>query len=64
MNAVCVPLRLFPFELSAQTQDPRAQTVEGTEYKLTKFISIQQPSSYHSLPEVTSFLLFCQQKEK
>lgn len=64
MNAVCVPLIFFLFELLAQSQGPRAQTVEGTEYELTKLISIHQPSSYHSLQQVTSFLHFCQQKEK
>lgn len=31
MGAVCVLLSLFPFELSAQSQGPRAQTGEGTE---------------------------------
>lgn len=46
MYAVCMPLRLFHFELSLRTiAGPKSKYVEGTDDTSSKFSSICQPNT-------------------
>lgn len=55
---------LSNFQHSHRAQELKQVKAQSCQYELTKFISIHQPSSYHSLQQVTSFFLFCQQEGK